>query len=148
MTRTVKPLEWCDETPSPQDTSPGSYIKAESILGRYRIDYFEDDAVIGGPFLLTIPGETGVRCLKSWNDAREKGDAHYEGRIRSALIPISVAEADPDWEDADVQIIYDIICSDNTPPENFHWEGFVSIRIAKALRAIAGTEEAENETDA
>jgi len=31
------------------------------------------------------------------------------------------------------QIIYDILCSDEQPPEGQHWEGFVASKIAAAL---------------
>ena len=31
------------------------------------------------------------------------------------------------------QIIYDILCSDEQPPEGPHWEGFVASKIAAAL---------------
>lgn len=31
------------------------------------------------------------------------------------------------------KIVYDIICSDEMPPEDHHWEGFVAGKIVKAL---------------
>lgn len=47
----------------------------------------------------------------------------------------------PAWEDADVQIVYEMLCDDalNTPPNlEEHWEGWISRNIVAALRSRTG----------
>ena len=38
-----------------------------------------------------------------------------------------------DFDDHRVQVVYDILCSEESPPEGEHWEGFVATKIVKAL---------------
>ena len=37
------------------------------------------------------------------------------------------------WEDPRVQKVYDILCSDEMPPDGQHWEGWTARRIVDAL---------------
>lgn len=50
-------------------------------------------------------------------------------------------DSDPraQWEDPDVQLVYDILCEGETPPEGEHWEGFTARRIVDALAGQAST---------
>lgn len=41
--------------------------------------------------------------------------------------------AEPEWSDPRVQAVYEILCSDNAPPDGEHWEGFAAKRIVQAL---------------
>ena len=41
-----------------------------------------------------------------------------------------------EFEDEDVQVVYNILCSSDTPPKGFHWEGFVAEKIVNKLREL------------
>lgn len=45
----------------------------------------------------------------------------------------SEREAMPKFEDARVQLVYQILCSDDHPDGDEHWEGFAARRIVSAL---------------
>jgi hypothetical protein len=52
------------------------------------------------------------------------------------------SDALPEWEDADVQTVYQMLCDDalNMPPNpEEHWEGWISRNIVRAMRARTGT---------
>ena len=40
------------------------------------------------------------------------------------------------FDDPQVQKVYEILCSDETPPAGEHWEGFAAKRIVTALREM------------
>jgi hypothetical protein len=49
-----------------------------------------------------------------------------------------VTETLPEWEDADVQLVYEMLCDPelNSPPNpEEHWEGWVSRNIVRGLRS-------------
>lgn len=51
------------------------------------------------------------------------------------------SDALPEWEDADVQTVYQMLCDDalNCPPNpEEHWEGWISRNIVRAMRARTG----------
>lgn len=82
----VKPLAWGEKETAPERTSPGYSVEAKTILGRYRIDYFESNAINGGPFLLTCPDLKSLRELQSLEEAKAAAaQADYERRVLSAL---------------------------------------------------------------
>jgi len=39
------------------------------------------------------------------------------------------------WADPDVQTIYELLCDNKPPPEGEHYEGWIAMKIADALRA-------------
>ena len=40
------------------------------------------------------------------------------------------------WTDPDVQAIYDLLCETEPPPEGEHYEGWIALKIADALRDL------------
>ena len=46
----------------------------------------------------------------------------------------------PEWDDVSVQAVYELLCSEDVPPEGEHWEGFTARRIVAALRATTRDE--------
>ena len=49
----------------------------------------------------------------------------------------SGADGLPEWEDPQVQIVYERLCNVLTAPGDEHWEGYVARHIVKALRGVA-----------
>lgn len=52
----------------------------------------------------------------------------------SALPPEPEQSWTPEFEDADVQTVYRLLCDSAVPPSGDHWEGFAAQRIVAALR--------------
>ncbi len=47
------------------------------------------------------------------------------------------------WTDPDVQIIYELLCDNEQPPDGEHYEGFIALKIADALRALNAPDKGE-----
>jgi hypothetical protein len=41
-----------------------------------------------------------------------------------------------DWQDPRVQLVYRLLCSDEKPPMEDHWEGYLARRIVAELEAL------------
>lgn len=71
----------------------------------------------------------------------QRGDGtkyHYEDyRVEWARPYTTAMRLDPLvlFEDADVQRVYEVLCSEDAPPKGEHWEGFTARRIVEVLRA-------------
>lgn len=55
--------------------------------------------------------------------------------------PVAAAAQAPvvSFDDARVQRVYEILCSDEQPPAEQHWEGWTARRIVDALRRMRAT---------
>ena len=51
-----------------------------------------------------------------------------------AALPPEPESWTPEFEDADVQTVYRLLCDSEVPPSGDHWEGFAAQRIVAALR--------------
>ncbi len=40
------------------------------------------------------------------------------------------------WTDIDVQTIYQLLCETEAPPDGEHYEGWIAMKIADALRVV------------
>jgi hypothetical protein len=59
----------------------------------------------------------------------------FAGNLRTRLAAPQGVQAEPktQWGDARVQTVYEILCSQEVPPGDQHWEGWVARRIVDAL---------------
>jgi hypothetical protein len=68
-------------------------------------------------------------------------ETHTPESVRGPL-PTALA----DWEDPDVQLVYQLLCdTDFLPPSDEHWEGFCARRIVAALASEGEVRRAAND---
>ncbi|MGB1214816.1 MAG: hypothetical protein ACPG4X_15730 [Pikeienuella sp.] len=89
---TVKPLDWGEQQDAPRLTAPGYHITAKSVLGVYRIDYFEPESVRNGPFLVTFPDGSCIKDVPNLETAQSIADDKNKLCVLSALTPAPVAD--------------------------------------------------------
>jgi hypothetical protein len=77
--------------------------------------------------------EAGMLFCAQWSLGRFVDD--YRAMLAAAPTPPAEAAGWPDFSDANVQTVYEILCDTQSPPEGEHWEGFAARRIVAALLA-------------
>lgn len=87
-----------------------------------------------------------VREGQSWHayqaqkKLRERID-ELQDRIKElAAAPAVQPEPQAQWDDPRVQRVYEVLCSNEAPPPEQHWEGWVARRIVDALAAVSAAQ--------
>ena len=70
-----------------------------------------------------------------FNDKRDWYSYKHDVEYAANLLRQALAQPEPvaKFDDPKVQLVYEILCSDEAPPKGEHWEGFMARRIVDAL---------------